>query len=102
MQGVLRNEEIRGKGVCLLLFAESFLVLGAVRRFDEDVAFAVFEDVGSFVKEGEPEEVVGLAAEAELEDGFGWGEPASGAVSTGSGKLGNEHEGYAGRAAEIG
>src|SRR5439155_6496560 len=87
VQSVLRNEKVRGKGVRLLLFAEGFVILRAIRRFDENIAFTVFQDVGSLVEKSKPEEVFPLAAKAQLENGFGRGEPASGTVSESPGKL---------------
>src|SRR5881628_3031845 len=62
IQGLPWDEEVGGESVCLLLFAEGFLVLRAVRCFDEGVAFAVLQDVGAFVKKGEPEEILRLSA----------------------------------------
>ena len=70
-QLVFWNEEFGGEGVGLLLLAEGLLIVGAVLSFDKDVAFAVLEDVGAFVEEGEPEKIVFFATEAELEDRFG-------------------------------
>src|SRR5438034_10349772 len=54
VQSVLRDEEVGSEGIRLLLLAAGFLIGGAVGRFDEDVAFAVFEDVGGFMEESEP------------------------------------------------
>jgi hypothetical protein len=45
-----------------LFFAAGFVAGGAVRGFDEDHAFAVFQEVGGFVEEGEPKEVVGFSS----------------------------------------
>jgi hypothetical protein len=99
---VLRNEEFGGEGVGLLFFAEGFLVGGAILGFDKDVAFAVLEDVGAFMEESEPKEVVLFAAETELEHGLGRGEPAGCAVSPGGGEFRDKDEGDTGGTAEFG
>src|SRR5205085_12572721 len=95
VKGRFRDQEVRGERVSFFLFAKGFLIMGAVFGFDEDISFAVFKNVSAFVEESEPEEVVFFTAKAELEDGFGRGEPTSGAVGAGGGKLGDEDQGDA-------
>ena len=70
VQSVLRNEKVGSERVRLLLLAAGFLIGGAAGRFDEDIAFTVFENVCGFVEESEPEKVVGLPSQAELKHGF--------------------------------
>src|ERR1035437_9704549 len=50
--------------------------------------------MSGLVKEGEPELIVCFVAEAELNKGFGRGEPARGAADSGAGQLGHESDRY--------
>jgi hypothetical protein len=70
VQGLLWNQKVGRERIRLMFFPSGFFVEGAIRSFDEDVTFAVLEDVGRFVKEGEPEEVICFASQAELQDCF--------------------------------
>ena len=79
-----------------------FRFLGGVDAafLDEDVTFTVKENMGSFVKEGEPEEVVSLVTETELDERFVWSQPTGEAIDVGLGQLRDKDQGDPGTGTE--
>ena len=92
----LNQEATRPRiGFCLILFL--FLAIGA---FKKHIAFAVKQDVRHFVEEGEPELVVLLVAEAQLDQRQFRREPAGCATHTSFRKLRCEDKRHTGLAAD--
>src|SRR5262245_18308532 len=73
------NEEIAGEGIgfCLARVAGGGFWIAV---FDEHGSFAMLQDMGRFVEEGEPEVIIGLASQAELDQCLRGMEPAGGTI----------------------
>src|SRR3990167_5096051 len=91
---ISRDQEIPGPFVSFMLYLRfnEFVVSGVVEKH---VFLSMQQDVRRFMKEGEPESIVGLSVQRKLDEGTMRAQPARHAADVSARDRGHEHKGDA-------